>query len=191
MTLFFLFSVIAVLLLANLLIFRKKSLKVKIIGSIALLLGAFILFIAVVAILFYNSTDPRERAAEEGARNKWLSVKNLTQSSHQAIVSYLLNEGNTTKKISDTLNVPKGQYNSSQLMLPMLVGDSTYFPEGFKIQIKDSLNNLVAEYDKAQFLQKATTDDSTYKPKNKMTISFYVIEINGQEKLKTHQSPKL
>jgi hypothetical protein len=174
----FLISVLIIIFLFNFVFLRNKSLKVKILVSIALVLGAFGLLIAIAAFLFYNSTDPRERAAEEAARSKWLSIKNLTPYSHLAIISYRFKDGKGLKKISDTLNVTTGAYHSSEYMLPISTGDSIYFPEDFKLQIKDSLNNTIVAYNKAQFLQKAVTDDSTYRPKNKMALNFYVIEIN-------------
>ncbi|MGN7986672.1 hypothetical protein ACTJKC_04985 [Pedobacter sp. 22226] len=178
MTIFFLFCIFAILLLANLLFFRKKSLKVKIIGTVGLLAGIIVLLVAIAAILFLTSTDPRERNAEEAARHKWLDMKNRSQSSRSIIISYAYKKENKIKKVSDTLNLTTGTYHSSQHMLPVEVGDSTYFPNDFKIQVKDSLNKLVAAYDKEEFLKKVKSDDSTYRPKNKMTMNFYVLEIN-------------
>ncbi|RBQ09985.1 hypothetical protein [Pedobacter miscanthi] len=178
MTIYFLFCIFAILLLANFLIFRNKSLKVKIIGTVGLLAGIVVLFIAIAAVLYLTSTDPRERNAEEAARYKWLYVKNLAQTSRKIIISYTCKKENKIQKVSDTLNLTTGPYHSSQHMLPVEVGDSTYFPNNFKIQVKDSLNKFVASYNKEEFLKNAKSDDSTYRPKNKMTMNFYVLEIN-------------
>ncbi len=181
MTIAFLIITVIILFFFNFFFLRNKSLKVKIFSSIGLVLGAFGLLVAIAAILFYTSTDPRERAAEEAARSKWISIKNLTRNSHLAIISYRFKDGKELKNISDTLDIRSGTYHTAEHMLPISTGDSIYFPGNFKLEIKDSLSNTIAAYNKEQFLEKATSDDPAYKPKNKMALNLYVIEISDKQ----------
>lgn len=66
MTYLFIVLFLALLVITNVFIFKNKSLKFKIIFSICLIAGFFLLYLALIVLLWNSAEDPARQRSQDG-----------------------------------------------------------------------------------------------------------------------------
>lgn len=172
--------VTALLYIFNRYVLKNKSVLTRIILSICLLLGIIIIGVGIVALIWYNSPNPRQKAEEEWSRHKHFTIINEKMEGLRCIVSYTHKDEDGDHQVNDTVLLSYGKDSPYDGVLPIPFNDSTSFPDNFHLKFQDSLQRTVAEYNKDQFLRESTIAPEVLKNKMSAINWTLVIEDNNQ-----------
>jgi len=150
---FFFISIIIILLVSNKILFKRHSIKRKLIYSIVITFFYTLIYIVIIIYLWNNSSG---NTVPEPAVKK-IKLSNLQKKKCIAYINFQYSD----KEILNNLNIDIANIQIDTVYLdigetkfvktPIFLSDTIKFPENFSIKIADLQGRVIKKYDKKAF----------------------------------------